>query len=159
MSKNQSQIIEAAVTRTNESRSRPETHGEGVVAVVKSGAHLLNAGAHRETTIESRLAKLGDRLAQRTDAPFFALMHDAEAATDSIRDASERLAAEAAALRWVLRIAKHSEGSVRARLWLDIDRAVSALENLELRILGVHEDSHAIPIDSAHPPANLQDHH
>jgi hypothetical protein len=151
MRSNQTQI-ESAATGADEKASRNKALSRGVATFGKPHAQIHSAGSRRETIIESRLTKLGDRLAQRSDAPFFKLMHDAEsteAATDSIRDASERLAAEADALSWVLRIAKHSEGPVRARLWLDIDRALNALENLEMLVLRVPEESRSIPVEPA----------
>jgi hypothetical protein len=155
--------IETAVNLAGHNANGLKAGSGGAATNGKSTGLLPNAGWRRETGIESRLTKLGDRLAERSDAPFFTLMHDAasaQAATDSIRDASELLAEEAAALRWVLRIAKHSEGRVRARLWLDIDRALSALENLEMRILGAHEASQSICVDAPQlAQSHLQSHH
>jgi len=145
---------DSAVLLAGRQSKNIESHAGKIGTNGNSNGPASNSRERQETNIESRLENLGDRLAQRTDAPFFALMHDPESsdtATDSLRDASERLTAEASALRWVLRIAKHSEGPVRARLWLDIDRALAALENLELHILRVQEDAQSIHVDRSHP--------
>lgn len=48
----------------------------------------------------------------------------------STREKVEELCAKESGLRWIVRVAKHSEGLVRERLWTDIERAVTDLEKL-----------------------------
>lgn len=102
-----------------------------------------------ETNIESRLTKLGDRITRRAESPFFALSRERTA----VRDASVELAVQQAALLWIVRIAKYSRGVVRARLWLDIERALSDLEKIETRIARPQEENHVM-VDSVPFPVH-----
>jgi hypothetical protein len=47
-----------------------------------------------------------------------------------VREALEELMVKEAALQWIVRVASHSEGRVREKLWADIDKAVADLEKV-----------------------------
>jgi hypothetical protein len=65
----------------------------------------------------------------------------------SVREAVDELIVSEAALQWITRVAAHSSGSVRERLWADIDRALSDLESSTESVL--HAGIHWLPSDSA----------
>jgi len=90
-----------------------------------------------EDSVEWRLKNLGDRMARWIDTSCFLLTNQA----DSIQPAFQQLAVQEAGLRWIVKIARRSEGAIRARLWLDIERALSDLEDLEAQIVGSYDDS------------------
>jgi hypothetical protein len=47
-----------------------------------------------------------------------------------VREALEELMVKEAALQWIVRVASHSEGPIREKLWDDIDEAVMDLEKI-----------------------------
>jgi hypothetical protein len=77
-----------------------------------------------ETAIEKRLRELTALVGDLTDSGYGFLLAD-EAAT---QDAFNELRVKEAALRWIVRVAKHSSGAVREKLWSDIEGAVLSLE-------------------------------
>jgi hypothetical protein len=77
-----------------------------------------------EKAIEKRLRELTALVADLTDSGYGFLLAE-EAAT---QDAFNELRVKEAALRWIVRVAKHSSGAVREKLWSDIEGAVSSLE-------------------------------
>ena len=80
----------------------------------------------REQSIESRLHHLGDEIQGIVEAPYPGLLRD----RDDVREALEELTAKHTTLVWTTRVAKCTEGSVRERLWGDIDRALGSLEKI-----------------------------
>ena len=103
-----------------------------------------------ETNIETRLTNLGDRITRRAESPFHTLLGNQDASSEM----SVELAVQQAALLWIARIAKYSEGDIRVRLWLDIERALSDLEKIETRIARPREKSFVLvePVSgTAHP--------
>ena len=77
-----------------------------------------------EQAIEARLWKLASLVADLNDSGFGILLEE----DMDTRDAFEELRVKEAALRWIVRVAKHSSGEVRKRLWSDIEEAVAGLE-------------------------------
>jgi hypothetical protein len=77
-----------------------------------------------EFAIEARLRDLTALVADRTDSGYGVLLSE-EIAT---REAFDELRVKEAALRWIVRVAKHSSGSVRGKLWSDIEDAITGLE-------------------------------
>lgn len=77
-----------------------------------------------ENQIESRLADLGKLIAALMDSPYFSLLRE----RDSIREALDELVVKEVVLRWIVRIAKHSDGTVREALWIDVEAALADLE-------------------------------
>jgi hypothetical protein len=105
-----------------------------------------------EDNVESRLKNLGDRITAWIDSPYFMLI----TLKGPIRGACEELVVQQEGLRWIIRIAKRSRGSIRARLWLDIERALSDLESMEAQIVVPDEDSGADTVsDSGSRPVQL----
>jgi hypothetical protein len=108
-----------------------------------------------EDNVESRLKDLGDRIAAWIDSPYFMLITQ----KGPIRGACEELVVQQGGLRWIVSIAKRSRGSIRARLWLDIERALSDLESMEAQILVPDDDSYADAVSdsgSRLPPLDLE---
>ena len=83
-----------------------------------------------ERQVELRLHEIEYIVAELTKAPYLSLLQE----RDAIREALEELAVKTEALRWIVRIAKYSEGEVRETLWRDIEGALGDLERLEERI-------------------------
>lgn len=79
-----------------------------------------------ERRIEARLHRLGDDIQELVEAPYPGLLRD----RGSIRDALEELTAKHTTLLWIARVAKYTEGGVRERLWLDIEKALASLEKV-----------------------------
>jgi hypothetical protein len=96
----------------------------------KIGLHVVrkdeNAREQRllERSIDARLLELEAVVADLVDAavPLF------RAEKNGIRETWEELAVKEATLRWIVRVAKHSEGRVRERLLLDVENALEDLE-------------------------------
>jgi hypothetical protein len=78
----------------------------------------------REQEIETRLQDLTALVADLTDSGYGVLL----AEEPSTGEAFDELRVKEAALRWIIRVARHSTGAVRARLWSDVEDAVSGLE-------------------------------
>jgi hypothetical protein len=79
-----------------------------------------------EDDIEARLRNLGDVINDLLDAPYPGLLRE----RGRIRKALEELTVKEATLRWIIRIARTTEGAVQQRLWADIDRALTDLERI-----------------------------
>jgi hypothetical protein len=77
-----------------------------------------------EQEIETRLRDLTALVADLTDSGYGVLLSE-EPAT---REAFDELRVKEAALRWIIRVAKHSTGAVREKLWSDVEQAVCGLE-------------------------------
>lgn len=80
----------------------------------------------REAMIEARLHATTRFVESFGCAAYTALLSERE----STREAVEELCVKESALRWILRVAKYSDGRVRERLWTDIEQAVTGLEKL-----------------------------
>ncbi|MGA8223112.1 MAG: hypothetical protein WB780_15795 [Candidatus Acidiferrales bacterium] len=85
-----------------------------------------------EEALEKRLRELTALVADLTDSGYGFLLAE-EAAT---QEAFEELRVKEAALRWIVRVAKHSSGAVREKLWSDAEEAVSSLEKTADLLLG-----------------------
>ena len=77
-----------------------------------------------ESCVESRLTDVGEIVARVVGAPYPSLLQD----KDAIRHSLEKLVVKETALRWIVRVAKHSEGTVRDALWLRIQDTLPGLE-------------------------------
>jgi hypothetical protein len=80
----------------------------------------------REAIVEARLQALTDFVESIDNADYSALLPERSAT----REAVEELSVKESALRWIVRVARHSEGFVRERLWRDIEKALADLETL-----------------------------
>jgi len=89
-------------------------------------ASHFQAARLREAIIETRLRALTIFVESFGHAADSALLFD----QGSTHEAVEELCVKESALRWILRVAKHSEGHVRERLWKDMEKALSDLETL-----------------------------
>ena len=78
----------------------------------------------REQEIEARLRELTALVADLTDSGYGVLLSQAR----STREAFEELRVKEAALRWIVRVARHSAGAVREKLWSEVEDAVAGLE-------------------------------
>jgi hypothetical protein len=77
-----------------------------------------------EQAIEKRLRELSALVADLADSGYgFLLAEDA-----ATQGAFDELRVKEAALRWIVRVARHSGGEVREKLWSDIEDAVTSLE-------------------------------
>ena len=77
-----------------------------------------------EQEIETRLRELTALVADLTDSEYGVLFSQAH----STREAFEELRVKEAALRWIIRVARHSDGAVREKLWSEVEDAVAGLE-------------------------------
>jgi hypothetical protein len=77
-----------------------------------------------EQEIDTRLQDLTALVADLTDSGYGVLL----AEEPSTGEAFEELRVKEAALRWIIRVAKHTTGSVREKLWADVEDAVAGLE-------------------------------
>jgi hypothetical protein len=77
-----------------------------------------------EKHIESRLRHLRCLVDGLCDAASPRLLTQ----TIHVREALEELLVKEAAMRWIVRIAKHSNGSIREALWSDIEKSLADLE-------------------------------
>ena len=92
-----------------------------------------------EQDIEARLQELTALVADLTDSGYGLLLSQAQ----STREAFDELRVKEAALRWIIRVARHSDGAVREKLWSDLEEAVCGLEKtaellLDSRLLRSH---------------------
>jgi hypothetical protein len=83
-----------------------------------------NENSQHERVIEARLRELTALVADLTDSGYGILLSQ----EPSTQEAFDEVRVKEAALRWIVRVAKHSTGTVRKKLWSDIDDAVSGLE-------------------------------
>jgi hypothetical protein len=77
-----------------------------------------------EKDIEARLQELTNLVESFGHATFSLLITEKRA----VREQIEELVVKEAALRWIVRVAKYSNGPVRDKLWADIYRALIDLE-------------------------------
>jgi hypothetical protein len=80
--------------------------------------------AASEQSIESRLRDLSAFIADLTDSGYGVLL----AEDSATREAFDELRVKELVLRWIVRVAKHSNGAVREKLWADIEDAITGLE-------------------------------
>jgi hypothetical protein len=83
-----------------------------------------------EHEIEVRLRDLGNVINDLMDAPYPGLLRE----RGRIREALETLTVKEATLRWIIRVARSTEGEVQRRLWSDIDKALRDLERIAASI-------------------------
>jgi hypothetical protein len=79
-----------------------------------------------ERNVEARLRQLGDCVKDLCDEPYLKLLNERGYA----REAVEELVVKETTLGWIVRVAKHSHGAARERLWAHIEQALSDLERL-----------------------------
>lgn len=79
-----------------------------------------------ELTVEARLRQLGRVIEELRNTAYLTLLNE----KGDAREAMEELLVKQATLRWIVRVAKRSEGSARLRLWGHIEKALSDLERL-----------------------------
>ena len=77
-----------------------------------------------EESIEARLQDLADTVERFVESLSAALL----AEQSPTRGLLEELVVKQSALQWIVRVAKHSEGAVRQRLWSDIEQSLAGLE-------------------------------
>jgi len=77
-----------------------------------------------EQEIETRLRELTALVADLTDSGYGFLLSQ----VNTTREAFEELRVKEAALRWIIRVARHSDGAVREKLWSEVEDAVAGLE-------------------------------
>ncbi len=77
-----------------------------------------------ENNVQSRLNDLSIAVIGLVDTPYPSLLRE----RDALRPKLEELIVQEAALSWIVRVAKRTEGAVRERLWLDIEKALGGLE-------------------------------
>jgi hypothetical protein len=97
-----------------------------------------------ENSIEARLRELGNVINDLTDAPYPALLTERE----RIRVALEQLTIEEATLRWVVRVARTTEGAIQRRLWSSIDKALTDLERIAESIMQPESAAFIAPLRS-----------
>jgi hypothetical protein len=102
-----------------------------------SSVHEAARQMRYERRVLARLNRLGHRIHLWVQAPSHVFHEDG----DSIRFLLNEIANQETALLWVAKTARHSEGVVRAKLWLDLEQAIANLEKLELRIMDLHAHS------------------
>jgi len=96
--------------------------------------HVIEGGRSQEQTarekkIEARLHTLGDAVEEFISSLSAGLLVE----HSSSREIIEELIVKHCALQWIARVAKHSHGAVRQKLWSDIDQSLAGLEKaLEL---------------------------
>jgi hypothetical protein len=79
-----------------------------------------------ENRVQSRLNELSTVVIGMVDAPYPSLL----SGRDALRQKLEELIVKEAALIWIVRVAKRTEGTVRENLWLDIEKALRGLEKI-----------------------------
>jgi hypothetical protein len=84
----------------------------------------ISTNNQHEQGIETRLRNLTALVAELTESGYGILLLQAI----STREAFNELRVKEAALRWIIRVAKHSTGAVREKLWAEIEQAVYGLE-------------------------------
>jgi len=79
-----------------------------------------------ELLVEARLRQLGRVIEELRNTTYLTLLNE----KGDAREAMEELLVKQATLRWIVRVARRSEGSARERLWAHIEKALSDLERL-----------------------------
>jgi hypothetical protein len=77
-----------------------------------------------EKHIEARSRDLENQVIALAESPFPRLRSDA----DSIEEDLEALLVKEARLRWLVRVAKYSEGANRGAMWHEAEKALAHLE-------------------------------
>jgi hypothetical protein len=77
-----------------------------------------------ENHVQSRLNDLSVAVIGLVDAPYPSLLRE----RDALRPKLDELVVQEAALSWIVRVTKGTEGAVREGLWLDIEKALGGLE-------------------------------
>ncbi|HKN60729.1 MAG TPA: hypothetical protein VJW93_06110 [Candidatus Acidoferrales bacterium] len=88
-----------------------------------------------QDAIEARLAELKRFVDDFNESAFTLLLTEKTA----VREAIEELVVKVTALEWIVRVARHSTGRVQSRLWVDIDAALSDLEDTAESVARVTE--------------------
>jgi len=92
--------------------------------VIEGGFQLKNSSY--EEKIEARLERLSHAVEHFVSSLPAALL----AEHHPTRELLEELVVKQSALQWIVRVARHSQGAVRRRLWSDIDASLAGLEKL-----------------------------
>jgi hypothetical protein len=92
--------------------------------VIEGGCQLHNSPY--EEKIEARLERLTRTVEQFVSSLPAALL----AENHPTHELLEELVVKQSALQWIVRVAKHSQGAVRHRLWSDIDASLAGLEKM-----------------------------
>jgi hypothetical protein len=79
-----------------------------------------------EGHVEDRLQYVTDLVAGFASSPSNLVLVEKR----PVREALEELMVKEAALQWIVRVASHSEGPIREKLWDDIDKSVMDLEKI-----------------------------
>lgn len=82
--------------------------------------------AEFENEVKERLQQVTELVAGFATSPSNLVLVEKK----PVREALEELMVKEAALQWIVRVASHSEGPVREKLWDDIDKAVLSLEKI-----------------------------
>jgi hypothetical protein len=77
-----------------------------------------------EKKTETRLQYLTNLVESFRREPFSLFLTE----NNPVREPLEELVVKEVTLRWIVRVAKHSQGPIRERLWVDIDKALTELE-------------------------------
>lgn len=105
--------------------------------------------AEFENEVKERLQQVTELVAGFATSPSNLVLVEKK----PVREALEELMVKEAALQWIVRVASHSEGPVREKLWDDIDKAVLSLE----KIANVYKTYAKMVINYASPSRiNLQ---
>lgn len=99
-----------------------KTELQGRSSIPESRA--ARAACHSEEDIESRLRNLGHLVDGLCDATYLTLLTE----RTHVREALEELLVKEAAMRWIVRVARHSNGPIREALWSDIEKSLTDLE-------------------------------
>ena len=84
----------------------------------------INDTDQQEHEIEMRLRDLTALVGDLSESGYGVLL----AEDKSTQEAFNELRVKVAALRWIIRVAKHVTGAVREKLWTDVEEALSGLE-------------------------------
>jgi len=85
-----------------------------------------NGAVPGEEAIEARLRELTYLVNDLCESGYAVLLMEGTPG----RQAFDELRVKEAALRWIVRVAKHSSGAAREKLWADIESAVGDLEGV-----------------------------
>ena len=92
---------------------------------------VLNGGCQLHNSVyEGKIEARLERLSQVVEHFVSSLPAALLAEHHPTRELLEELLVKQSALQWIVRVAKHSQGAVRRRLWSDIDESLAGLEKL-----------------------------
>lgn len=120
---------------------RDAVHEENSAKVLQFS---LRDGNRAKYGIEARLRELGNVINDLMDAPYPGLLIERE----RIQVALEELTVKEATLRWIIRVARTTEGAVQQRLWSDIDKALTDLERIAESIVRPESGGSSAPLQS-----------